>query len=119
MPGRALDYHKTIDYFVSRNKDLHALELSNTDWESLKLVTSWLKTFRSATTEMSATKVPMLSTTHAIFRGLQDDIKNILHNLPNSASPKIKLGLTNAHRNLSDYYYHFDAPPFYISAACT
>lgn len=119
MPGRALDYRDTIDSFVSRNKDLHALELSNTDWESLKLVTSWLKSFRSATTEMSTTRVPMLSTTHAIFRGLQDDIKNILRDLPNSVSPKIKLGLTDAHRKLSDYYYQFDVSPFYTWAACT
>ena len=119
MPGRALDYRDTIDSFVSRNKDLHALELSNTDWESLKLVTSWLKSFQSATTEMSTTRVPMLSTTHAIFRGLQDDIKNILRDLPNSVSPKIKLGLTDAHRKLSEYYYQFDVSPFYTWAACT
>jgi hypothetical protein len=119
MPGRALDYHDTIDSFVSRNKDLHTLALSNTDWESIKLVASWLKSFRSATTEMSATKVPMLSTTHAIFRGLQDEIKKILHDLPNSVSPKIKLGLMDAHRKLSDYYYQFDASPFYTWAART
>src|SRR5260370_30419669 len=118
MPGRVLDYRETIDSFVSRNKDLHALELSNTDWESLKLETSWMKTFQSATKEMHATKVPMLSMTHTIFRGLQDDIKNILRNLPNLASPKIKLGLTDAHHKLSDYYYQFDASPFYIWAAC-
>ena len=36
----ALDYYNMIDSFVSRHKDLHTLELSNTDWESLKLVTS-------------------------------------------------------------------------------
>jgi hypothetical protein len=116
--GRALDYRGTIDSFVSRNKDLHALELSNADWESIKLVASWLKSFRSATTEMSTTKLPMLSTTHAIFRGLQDDIKGILRNLPNSVSPRIKLGLTDAYRKLSDYYYQYDASPFYTWAAC-
>ena len=103
--GRALDYRDTIDSFVSRNKDLHALELSNTDWESIKLVASWLKSFRCATTEMSATKSVMLSTTHAIFRGLQDDIKDILRSLPNSVSSRIKLSLTDAYRKLSDYYY--------------
>ncbi|KAF8808967.1 hypothetical protein BYT27DRAFT_7038267, partial [Phlegmacium glaucopus] len=80
--GQALDYCNTIDSFVSRNKDLHAFKLSEGDWESIMLVTSWLKSFQSTTTEMSATKIPMLSTTHAIFRGLQDDIKNILCNLP-------------------------------------
>lgn len=118
MPGRALDYREVIDSFISRNKNLHSLELTVTDWESVTLVTSWLKSFRSATTEMSATKEPMLSTTHAIFRGLQDDIKDILRNLPNSVSPKIKLGLTDAHRKLSDYYYQYDASPFYTWAAC-
>ena len=56
--------------------------------------------------------------THAIFQGLQDDINNILCNLPDSVSPKIKLGLMDAHRKLSDYYYQFDASPFYIWAAC-
>ena len=116
--GRALDYRDTIDSFVSRNKDLHALELSNADWESIKLVASWLKSFRFATTEMSTTKSPMLSTTHAIFRGLQDEIKDILQSLPNSVSPKIKLGLTDVHRKLSDYYYQYDASPFYTWAAC-
>jgi hypothetical protein len=116
--GRALDYRDTIDSFVSRNKDLHAFELRKADWESIKLVTSWLKSFRSATTEMSATKMPMLSTTHAIFRGLQDDLKAILRDLPNSVSPNIILGLTDAHRKLSDYYYQYDASPFYTWAAC-
>ncbi len=118
MLGHALDYHDTIDSFVSRNKDLHALELSNTDWESIKLVAAWLKSFQSATTEMSATKVPMLSTKHVIFQGLQDDIKNILHDLPSSVSSEIKLGLTDAHCKLSDYYYQFNASLFYTWAAC-
>jgi hypothetical protein len=116
--GRALDYHDTIDSFVSRNKDLHALELRNADWESIKLVALWLKSFRSVTTEMSTTKYPMLSTTHVIFRGLQDDIKDILRSLPDSVSPRIKLGLTDTHRKLSDYYYQYDASPFYTWAAC-
>jgi hypothetical protein len=116
--GRALDYRDTINSYVSRNKNLHAFELSNSDWESIKLVTSWLKSFRAATTEMSAMEMPMLSTTHAIFRGLQDDIKMILRTLPNSVSPNLKLGLTDAHRKLSDYYYQYDASPFYTWAAC-
>ena len=68
MLGWAFDYHKTINAFVSRNKDLYALELSNTDWESINLVASWLKSFWSATTEMSATKVLVLSTTHNFSR---------------------------------------------------
>src|SRR5260370_33951689 len=116
--GHVLDYRRTIDSFISQNKDLHILELSDANWDSIKLVASWLKSFCSATTEMSTTKLPMLSTTHAIFRGLQDDIKDILHSLPNSVSSKIKLGLTDTHCKLSDYYYQFDASPFYTWAAC-
>ena len=119
LAGWALDYQETINSYVTRNKEVHAFELSNADWESIKMVTSWLKSFRVATTEMSATKTPMLSTTHAIFRGLQDDIKNILRSLPDTVSPNIILGLTDAHRKLSDYYYEFDASPFYTWAACT
>ena len=119
LAGRALDYQETINSYVTQNKEVHAFELSNADWESIKMVTSWLKSFRVATTEMSATKTPMLSTTHAIFRGLQDDIKNILRSLPNTVSPNIILGLTDVHRKLSDYYYEFDASPFYTWAACT
>ena len=61
----------------------------------------------------------MLSTTHAIFHGLQDDIKGILHNLPDSVSPQIKLGLTDMHSKLSDYYYQYNMSPFYTWAACT
>ena len=116
--GRALDYHDTIDSFVSRNKDLRDFELSAAEWDSIKLVTAWLKSFRSATTEMSTTKVPMLSTVHAVFRGLQDDLKEILRNLPNSVSPNVKRGLTDAHQKLSDYYYKYDESPFYTWAAC-
>ena len=68
--------------------------------------------------EMSTTKSPMLSTTHAIFRGLQDEIKGILRSLPNLVSPNLKCGLTDAHCKLSDYYYKYDKSPFYIWAAC-
>ena len=91
LAGWALDYHDMINSFISRNKDLHVFELSNVDWKSIKLVTSWLKSFRTATTEMSATKVSMLSTTHAVCQGLQDDIKTILCDLPDSVSPNIQL----------------------------
>jgi len=116
--GRALNYRRTINSFISQNKDLHILELSDADWDSIKLMASWLKSFRSATMEMSTTMLPMLSTTHTIFRGLQDDIKDILCSLPNSVSPKIKLELTDVHCKLSDYYYQFNALPFYTWAAC-
>lgn len=116
--GRALDYCEVVDSFVSRNKDLHPLELSNEDWEFIKCVMLWLKMFQSATVEMSTTSIPMVSSTHAIFRGLQDDLKDILRQLPNSAAPAIMGGLTDAHRKLSDYYYQYDMSPFYLWAAC-
>lgn len=117
--GRALDYQTTVNSFVLRNEDLHPYKLSESEWESIKMVASWLKAFRSATTQMSSTKIPTLSHVHAIFRGLQDELKDILCALPNSVSPNIKKGLTDAHRKLSDYYYKFDESPFYTWAART
>lgn len=53
-------------------------------------VASWLKAFRSATTEMSRTKEPMISTIHAIFRGLQDHVKDIFKNLPYDALAQLR-----------------------------
>ncbi|KAK0437090.1 uncharacterized protein EV420DRAFT_1487276 [Desarmillaria tabescens] len=35
--GRAFKYHNTVDQFVAINKDLHALELSNEDWEAISM----------------------------------------------------------------------------------
>ena len=115
--GRALDYREVIDTYVARNRDLRDHELSQDDWDGIALVTGWLKSFRSATTQMSATHHPTLSSTHAIFRGLQEQIKDDLTNLPMATSPALVLGLTNAHRKLSDYYYKFDESPFYTWAA--
>jgi hypothetical protein len=115
--GRALDNRESIETFVIRYKDLRPFELSEDEWDAIALVTSWLKSFRSATTQMSATKIPMLSTTHAIFRGLQSDIQDILRTLPDTAAPELKKGLTDAHLKLSDYYYKFDESPYYLWSA--
>jgi hypothetical protein len=46
----------------------------------------------------------MLSTTHAIFHRLQDDLRHSLTNLPNSAPAYLKTALVKAHRKLSNYY---------------
>ena len=81
------------------------------------MVTSWLKSFRAATTQMSTTKVPMLSTTHANFCGLQDYTKDIICSLLASVSPSIKFGLIDTHMKLSDYYHKYDKSPFYTWAA--
>jgi hypothetical protein len=115
--GRALDFMGEIDDFIFQNEDLCNLALTEAEWGSITEVAGWLKAFRSATTQMSATKQPMLSTAHAIFRGLQDEIHNALRSLPDSTSWMIKNGLLAAHQKLSEYYYRFDISPFYIWAA--
>jgi len=68
---------------------------------------------------MSATCHPTLSSTHAIFYGLQEQIKEILTNLPLTTARELVLSLTDAHHKLSDYYYRFDESPLYTWAACT
>ena len=115
--GRALDFAGEIDDFIGRNHDLRALELDDKDWAAISLVAGWLKAFRSATTEMSKTKEPMLSTVLAIFRGLQDHVSSILRELPDSAPPQLRTGLVEAHTKLSDYYYRSDETPYYTWAA--
>ncbi|KAF8802970.1 hypothetical protein BYT27DRAFT_7110853, partial [Phlegmacium glaucopus] len=115
--GCALDFSKEIDDFVGRNHDLWSLELDTDDWLAISLVASWLKAFHSATTEMLRTKEPMLSTVHAIFRGLQEHIRSTLAELPDSAPIELKDGLVEAHQKLSEYYYWSDESPFYTWAA--
>jgi hypothetical protein len=72
--GRAIDYCTVLDDFVAKNRELCKYELQDEDWEAIALVAQWLKSFRSATTQMSTTKRPMLSSTQAIFQGLQDSL---------------------------------------------
>jgi len=116
--GRVLDFQVEIDDFIFQNEDLRNLALTDAEWESITQVAGWLKAFRSATTQMSMTKQPMLSTAHAIFRGLQDEVRDALSSLLHSTSPMIKAGLLAAHQKLSEYYYRFDFSPYYIWAAC-
>ncbi len=116
--GHAIEYCAVVDSYVSCNQELHSCEMSASDWDNVSMVMGWLKTFRFTMTEMSTSKKPMLSTMHAVFRGIQDEIKSILTHLPNSTPPEIKKGLMDAHLKLSDYYYKFDESSFYIWSAC-
>ena len=67
-----MKYKGKINTFVvlRENQDLRNLELSEGKWSSIKLISGWLEKFRDTTTQMSTTHQPMLSHTHAIFRGL-------------------------------------------------
>ncbi|KAE9386878.1 hypothetical protein BT96DRAFT_838527, partial [Gymnopus androsaceus JB14] len=67
------------------------------DWDAIAIVADWLLNFRSATSQMSTTSKPMLSSTHSIFRGLQHTLKDKLKALPEDAPPELVLGLTQAH----------------------
>lgn len=114
--GRALQYRPVIERFVAVNKDLRSFELSDDDWSAITLISQWLKSFRSATIQMSATKKPMLSSTLAIFRGLQDSLRQTLRTLPETTPPKLREGLVKAHLKLSDYYGKTDRSPYYVWA---
>ena len=73
-----MDYRSVLDDFIAKNRELHKHELQDEDWEAIALVTQWLKSFWSATTQRSRTKHPMLSWTYAIFRRLQDSLADSL-----------------------------------------
>jgi len=117
--GQAMDYRTVLDDFVAKNRELCKHELQDEDWEAIGLVAQWLKSFWSATTQMSTTKCPMLSSTHAIFRGLQDSLAELLRSLPNNIPPLLCQALLNAHWKLSDYYGKSDESPYYTWALCT
>jgi hypothetical protein len=91
--------------------------MDDDDWKAIELVASWLKIFRHATVQMSTTKKPMLSTTHAVFRGLQAELKNTIANLPVEIDLSLRGGLVDAHWKLSEYFYKFDQSE-YCSWAC-
>jgi hypothetical protein len=115
--GRALQHREAINTYVYRHDDLIQYRLTEEDWRAVEMVMRWLKSFHSATTQMSATKTPMLSSTHAIFRGLQAEIRDILRE-EQGLSPRLIQGLSDAHLKLSEYYYKFDESPFYLWASC-
>jgi hypothetical protein len=96
---------------------LRSYELSENDWAAIALVKDWLRSFRDAILDMSTTKHATLSYVHAVFKGLQDYIKDALRGLPNTAPRALRDGLVNAYRKLGDYYYKFDESPYYIWAA--
>ncbi|KAJ7304771.1 hypothetical protein DFH08DRAFT_825335 [Mycena albidolilacea] len=110
---RALDFKLAVDNYIAKNKDLRALELSKEDWEAIELVAQRLEAFRTATTQMSVTKSPMISMTHAVFRGPQEELRKLFGTLPDNVAPQLKQGIISAHTKLSDYYTKFDESPLY------
>lgn len=114
--GRALQYREAVNAYIYRHEDLIQYRLTDEDWKAIEMVTRWLNLFQSATTQMSSTKTPMLSWTHAIFRGLQAEIRDILRK-EQGLSPRLIQGLSDAHLKLSEYYYKFDESPFYLWAS--
>ncbi|KAF5372594.1 hypothetical protein D9758_005206 [Tetrapyrgos nigripes] len=117
MLRRALQYKSMINSYCARDKELRKFELEDSEWNSLKLASDWLKIFCAATTEMSTTKRPMLSKTLATLHGLQDNLRTVLLQLPHSADPALCWGLMEAHSKLSDYYFKFDQSPYYTWTA--
>lgn len=59
----------------------------------------------------------MLSSTHTIFRGLQQHLKTTITELPATADPTLKDGLVKAHCKLSDYFTKLDASQYCTLAA--
>jgi hypothetical protein len=101
------------------DRDLRHLEMDEEEWAAIIKVAEWLRVFRSATSQMSATKrLSVLSTTHAVFRGLQEHVLTIFRELPSDTPPHLTKSLLDDYRKLSDYYYKFDQSPFYCWAAC-
>ncbi|KAJ7824764.1 hypothetical protein B0H14DRAFT_2308710, partial [Mycena olivaceomarginata] len=89
-------------------------QISTAEWDTLEKVPKWLKLSRSTIMQISATKKPMLSATHAIFHGLQQSLKEIITSLPDETDATLKAGLVAAHCKLSDYFRKFDQSKYYL-----
>jgi hypothetical protein len=79
----------------------------------------WLQLFREATEQMSSTSTVTLSACHAVLHGLQNQLRQALRSLPDTAPPQLRIGLIEAHRKLSDYHVYFDESPYYLWACRT
>ncbi|KAF8202037.1 hypothetical protein K438DRAFT_1484469, partial [Mycena galopus ATCC 62051] len=94
--------------FCRKDSELREHELSTSEWDALVLVTGWLKYFRSATTQMSATH-------HSIGSvRVTDSLQDAIAELPATADPALRDGLVAAHLKLSDYYTKFDQSRYYL-----
>jgi len=116
--GRAIDFRDAINSYTSQSSDLQEFCLTDEDWENIIMVTSWLKLFRSATVQMSATKTPMLSKALELMQDLEAHLKDTIINLPWNVSTHIRDALVAPHGKLSEYYYKFDESPFYTWSMC-
>ncbi|KAJ7728694.1 hypothetical protein DFH07DRAFT_757185, partial [Mycena maculata] len=115
--SRALHNKDVINRYIRDTSDLADAQLSEAGWTALHQVPSWLSDFRHTTTEMSTTSKPMLLKTHLVFCGLQASVKEKLTELPTNVAPELKEGLVATHKKLSDYYFVFDASPYYLWAS--
>ena len=76
-------YRDSVEHYVAANyRQLGGYDLSDNDWAS----SQQLCMFRAATTQMSVTSKPVISTIHAIFRGLQNNLRNTLCSLPSTVA---------------------------------
>lgn len=112
-------YKDVLNDFIGkqRNRDLLKYELTTLHWNAIELVEKWLRNFHTATVQMSATSRPMLSTTLAMFRGLQENLRDIISTLPTNTATPLRDSLVNSHLKLSEYYTKIDESPYYTWAS--
>jgi subtilase family serine protease len=110
-------HKEALKTYTAKDLDLRKYELSSAEWDNLALVADWLGIFREATTLMSTTKYPMISSVHAVFNGLQKTTKKMIADLPPRTSTELRNGLVNAHNKLAVYYSKFDDSKYYFWAA--
>jgi hypothetical protein len=104
--------------FLAKQVDLHPLELTDAEWNAIKIISKRLGAYHQAMELMSATKQVTLSAVHCVFHGLQGHLKKSLCKLPQSALLWLKTGLIKAQVKLANYHTYFDELPFYLRACC-
>lgn len=67
---------------------------------------------------MSSTSHLTFSSVSAIFRGLQERLRQILTHLPDDIDPTLREDITKSHLKLSTYFVKFDESSYCMWASC-
>jgi hypothetical protein len=118
MLERAEQYRESMNAFVRMADMDRALQLSDSDWLTIKTAKDWLHDLQAAMKELRASKASSaLNDAFSMFQGLRRAMDDFRGKLPADAPAEISLALFNAHRKLTEYNMKTRDSQYYIWAA--
>ncbi|KAF9496576.1 hypothetical protein BDN71DRAFT_1430170 [Pleurotus eryngii] len=105
MLCHALMHKEILNEFIRKhhNHDLLQYDLTPTHWNAIEAIEKWLKNFHFASVQMSTTSHLMLSTTLAMFCGLQENLHTIISTIPTDTPTVLCDSLVSLHLELNPH----------------